>query len=49
MISYPVEAHTHTCTHVQYLLVCLLSRLEEKAAAKRKENMKARVDRPHGF
>lgn len=34
------------CTHIQYLLIHVLNRLEEKAAVKRKENMKARVDRP---
>lgn len=36
--------HTHTL--IQYLLTHSLNRLEEKAAVKRKENMKARVDRP---
>lgn len=36
----------HACTHIQYLLMHLPNRLEEKAAVKRKENMKAGVDRP---
>lgn len=36
----------HAHTHIQYLLTHSLNRLEEKAAVKRKENMKARVDRP---
>lgn len=36
----------HACTHIQYLLMHSLNRLEEKAAVKRKENMKAGVDRP---
>lgn len=39
----------HARAHIQYLLVYLLKRLEEKAAAERKKNIKARVDRLHGF
>lgn len=42
----PFGGRTQARTHRQYLLVHSLNRLEEKAAAKRKENMKARVDRP---
>lgn len=38
-----MHAHTHTHT---YIVPLPLNRLEEKAAAKGKENMKATGDRP---